>query len=340
MIKNSVTSRRESLRLPLRGDQYATIISVYAPTLQADPTTKEALYSELRSLLQRTKDADKIFILGDFNARVGRDHSIWPRVLGRHGIGNCNDSGRLLLELCSEHSLIVTNTLFQQKARFKTTWKHPRSKHWHLLDYILVRQKDVNDVLHTRVMPSADCDTDHRLVRATIRLTIKPAVKRRSPQIKTLQVNRLHQLKEEFQSELESKFAPTEDIETDREKMWQDLKDKLQKTTAEVAGFSSRESKDWFDENDEEIQQLLQDKRSCHQRVLSNPGNQEAKSSYRQACSTLQKQLRKIQNDWWLALAQRTQLYADTGNSRSLLTLCWEKGEVLGDLRDVVIVSM
>ena len=361
MIKNSVTSSLESLpvghsdrlmslRLPLRGDQYATIISVYAPILQADLTTKEALYSELRSLLQKTKDTDKIFILGDFNARVSRDHSIWPRVLGRHCIGNCNDNGRLLLELCSERSLIVTNTLFQQKARFKTTWKHPLSKHWHLLDYILVRQKDVKDVLHTRVMPSADCYTDHRLVRATI----KPAVKRRRPQIKTLQVNRLHLLKEEFQSELERTFAPTEDIETDPEKMWQDLKDTLQKTTAEVAGFSSRKNKDWFDENDEEIQQLLQDKRSCHQRVLSNPGNQEAKSSYRQApeldeppsLEEVKRAVKKIQAHKAPGIdGLPTEVYKYGGDQlleklTSLFTLCWEKGEVLGDLRDAVIVSM
>ena len=137
MIRNSIISRLDSLpvghsdrlmslRLPLLEDQYATIISVYAPTLQADPTTKESFYSELRSLLQKTKDTDKVFIMGDFNARVGRDHTIWPGVLGRHGIGNCNDNGRLLLELCAEHSLTITNTLFQQKARFKTTWKHPR----------------------------------------------------------------------------------------------------------------------------------------------------------------------------------------------------------------------
>ena len=308
-----------SLRLPLLEDQYATIISIYLPTLPADPTTKESFYSELRSILQKTNDTDKVFIMGDFNARVGRDHTIWPGVLGRHGIGNCNDNGRLLLKLCAEHSLTITNTLFQQKARFKTTWKHPRSKHWHLLDYILVRQKDVKDVLHARVMPSADCYTDHRLVCATARLIMRPAVKRKTPQIKTLQVDRLPLLKEKFQSELESKLAPTEAIDADPEKMWQDLKSTLQETTAKIVGFTTRKNKDWFDESDEEIQQLISDKRSCHQRVLSNPGYQAAKESYRQACCTLQKKLRKIQNDWWLALAQRTQRRCRHWKQQSLL---------------------
>lgn len=220
MINNSITKKLESLpvghsdrlmflRLPMQENQYAAIISVYAPTLQADPTTKESFYSELRSLLQKTNSADKIFILGDFNARVGRDHTICPGVLGLHGVGNCNENGRLLLELCAENSLTITNTLFQQKARFKTTWRHPRSKHWHLLDYILVRQNHARDVLHIRVMPSADCYTDHRLVRAIVRMIIKPTTKRKTPQIKTLQVDQLPLRKESFQREQDSPSRPT-----------------------------------------------------------------------------------------------------------------------------------
>lgn len=129
-----------SLCLPLRDNKYATLISAYAPTLEADPTTKEAFYSKFSSLLQRIEKSDKIVIMGDFNARVGKGHTTWTGVLGRHGIGNCNDKGLLFLELCAEHALAIINTLFHQKARFKTTWRHPRSKHCHLLDYIIVRE--------------------------------------------------------------------------------------------------------------------------------------------------------------------------------------------------------
>ena len=145
MIKNTIAGKLQnlpvghsdrlmSLRLPLREDKFVTIISVYAPTLQADPATKEAFYAELRTLLGQINKDDKILVMGDFNARVGRDFNVWPGVLGRHGIGNCNENGRLLLELCAEQGLSITNTLFQQRARFKTTWQHPLSKHWHLLD--------------------------------------------------------------------------------------------------------------------------------------------------------------------------------------------------------------
>lgn len=154
MIRDSIATKLASLpaghsdliismRLPLCDQQHATLFSVYAPTLQADPADKDKFYSDLRSLLQDVPANDKIVILGDFNARVGRDSETWKGVLGRHGVGSCNDNGRLLLELCAEQQLSITNTIFQQKDSLKTTWMHPRSKHWHLIDYIIVCQRDL-----------------------------------------------------------------------------------------------------------------------------------------------------------------------------------------------------
>ncbi|KAI8776452.1 craniofacial development protein 2, partial [Biomphalaria glabrata] len=110
------SDRLMSLRLPLDGSRYVTIISAYAPTLQAEPETKERFYADLRRVLCKVDTTDKLIIMVDLNARVKNDYSAWPGVLvGRHGIGNCNDNGRLLLELFSEAKLAITNTFFQQK---------------------------------------------------------------------------------------------------------------------------------------------------------------------------------------------------------------------------------
>ena len=157
MVRTSIASKLEnlptghsdrimSMRLSLKNKKYATLFSVYAPTLQAVPAEKDKFYSEFRRVLRNTSVDDKVIILGDFNARVGQDAVAWKGVLGRHGVGNCNDNGRLLLEFCMEQQLVVTNTIFQQKGSLKTTWMHPRSKHWHLIDYVLVLQRDLQDV--------------------------------------------------------------------------------------------------------------------------------------------------------------------------------------------------
>lgn len=226
-----------SLRLPIQGDQFVTLISVYSPTLQADLAVREEFYSDLHCLIARTDPKVKLIILGDFNARVGRDSQLWKGVLGRHGHGNCNDNGRLLLQFCSEHQLTISNTLFQQHERFKTTWRHPRSKHRHILDYIIVRQRDPRDVLHTRVMPSADCYTDHRLVRTKVALTFKPPPKRKGPQTKKLQVNGLHhsEIKAVFEAKLAERLQHPPN--PDPESQWQEFKTAVQETAAETLGF-------------------------------------------------------------------------------------------------------
>ncbi|XP_076467573.1 uncharacterized protein LOC143298578 [Babylonia areolata] len=363
MIKSSIASKLHSLpvghsdrimslRLPLTSNCFVSLFSVYAPTLQADAVTKEAFYSELSFLLRKVDKEDKILIMGDFNARVGRDHIIWPGVIGRHGIGNCNDNGRLLLEFCTKHSLSVTNTLFQQKARYKTTWKHPRSKHWHLLDYVLVRQRDIKDVLHTRVMPSADCYTDHRLVCAKVRLTVRPAIRRRGPPTKKLNVQQLLVKEEEFRKELEDRLKAevSSSQEPDPEEQWQRLKTALQNSAADVAGFS-RKNRDWFDENDVEIQNLIQEKRASHVRLLAIQDSSIEKIPQLPVKHDLdnpplfeevKSAIKKLKGGKAPGIdGLPAEVYVAGGDIvgeqlTSLFTLCWDKGVVPGDLRDAL----
>ena len=330
MMKTSIASKLEnlptghsdrimSMRLPLRNDQYVTLFSVYAPTLQAEPVEKDKFYSELRSQLQSTPANDKVIILGDFNARVGQDANAWKGVLGRHGVGNCNDNGRLLLEFCTEQQLVITNTIFQQKDSLKTTWMHPRSKHWHLIDYVLVRQRDLKDVLHTRVMPSAECHTDHRLVRCTLKLIFKPKPRKGGPPKKKFNLCKLQsaETKADFQAGLQSKLEEDHCLEDPcPETLWDQLKTAILQTSEEVLGFTTKKNKDWFDENNQEIQELLAKKRSAHQAHLAQPSCPEKKAAFRLVCSNLQRKLREIQNEWWTILAERTQLCADTGDYR------------------------
>ena len=141
-----VSDRIMTVRLPLSKDNFATIISVYAPTMTNPDENKEAFYNQLASVLSGIPRTDKLMLIGDFNARIGRENDKWPLVMGKHGIGKCNSNGELLLALCSEFELIVTNTMFKQKDECKTTWMHPRSRHWHMIDFIITRCRDKMDI--------------------------------------------------------------------------------------------------------------------------------------------------------------------------------------------------
>ena len=125
--------------------QYATFVSVYAPTLHTSEETKMAFYQGLRQLVSKIPPADKVIILGDFNARFEKDAETW-HVLGEHGVGKLNSNSLMLLQLCIEMGFQITNTVFQMKDNFKTTWMHPGSKQWHLIEFVLVRRRDIADV--------------------------------------------------------------------------------------------------------------------------------------------------------------------------------------------------
>ena len=168
-----VSDRIMTMRLPLSRDSFATIISVYAPTMTNPDENKEAFYNQLASVLSGIPHTDKLLLIGDFNARIGRENDKWPLVMGKHGIGKCNSNGELLLALCSEFELIVTNTMFKQKDERKTTWMHPRSRHWNMIDFIITRCRDKMDIHSTRVMRGANCWTDHQMLRSKVALRIR-----------------------------------------------------------------------------------------------------------------------------------------------------------------------
>jgi len=85
------------LRVRLSAKRHATLISAYAPTMSYSHEAKESFYEELANATRAVPRNDKLILLGDFNARVRRDSSAWPGVLGRHGIGKDNANGTLLL---------------------------------------------------------------------------------------------------------------------------------------------------------------------------------------------------------------------------------------------------
>ena len=88
-----------TVRLTLSKNRFATIVSVYAPTLDSSDNVKDRFYDTLYSTLRIISQNDKVILLGDFNASVGINHDIWHGVIGPHGVGNMNSSGFRLLSL-------------------------------------------------------------------------------------------------------------------------------------------------------------------------------------------------------------------------------------------------
>ena len=110
-----------------------TVIQVYARTSNAKEVKVERLYEDLHDLLELTpkkKKKDVLFIIGDWNAKVGSQEI--PGVVGVQ-----NEAGQRLREFCQENALVLANTLFQQHKRRLYTWTSPDGQYQNQTDYIL-----------------------------------------------------------------------------------------------------------------------------------------------------------------------------------------------------------
>ncbi|VDM02778.1 unnamed protein product, partial [Schistocephalus solidus] len=185
--------------------------------------------------------------------------------MGPHGLGSRNDNGHFLLRTCAEHRLLLTNTFFRLPMRQKATWLHPRSRHWHLLDYVLVRKRDRQDVLVTKAIPGDDGWTDHRLLISKRRLSLQP---RRRLQGNNELANRLANLS-------------VADVDISVENRWCQLRDTIQSTALDVLGRARHQHQDWFDDNDAAINALLVEKNQLHKAYVDRPTAANKTAFYR-----------------------------------------------------------
>ena len=100
-----------------------TVIQVYAPTSNTEEAEVEQFYEDLQDLLELTPKKDVLFIIGDWNAKVGSQET--PGVTVTFGLGIRNEAGRF----SQENALVIANTLFQQHKRRLYTWTSPDGQH-------------------------------------------------------------------------------------------------------------------------------------------------------------------------------------------------------------------
>ena len=100
-----------------------TVNRLYAPTSNAEEAEVKRFYEDLQDLLEVTPPKDVLFIIGNWNAKVGSQET--PGVTGKLTLGLQNEAGRRLTEFCQENALVIANTLFQQQKRRLYTWTSP-----------------------------------------------------------------------------------------------------------------------------------------------------------------------------------------------------------------------
>ena len=104
-----------------------TVIQAYPLTSNVEEAKVEQFYENLQDLTEITPKKDVLFIIGNWNAKVGSQEI--PRITGKLGLGVQNETGQRLTEFCQENTLVLANTLFQHHKRRLYTWTSPNGQH-------------------------------------------------------------------------------------------------------------------------------------------------------------------------------------------------------------------
>ena len=200
-----------------------TVIQAYALISNVEETEVEQLYEDLQDLLELTPKKDVLFIIGNWNPKVGSQET--PGVTGKFALGVQNEAGQRLIEFCQENALVIANTLFQQHKRRLYTGTSPDGQHQNQIDYILCSQRWSRSIQSAKTRPGADCGSDHELLIAKFRLILKKVGKTTRPFRYDL-----NQIPYYYTVEVRNKFKCLDLIDRVPDELWMEVHDIVEET--------------------------------------------------------------------------------------------------------------
>jgi hypothetical protein len=231
-----------------------SIINAHAPTEDKDDEEKDKFYLELETVYSQCPRHDIKTVLGDFNAKVGKEESNYPYA-GRNGLHEeCNGNGNKLVQFAATTDTIIGGTIFTHKNIYKVTWRSPDGSTTNQIDHILIQRKHSSDLKDVRCKRGVNVDSDHHLVMAKIQATISMNKTHKGQRVWKYNVQSLEneEVQQAFRNkimELKESTHADEESQKGIEKQWS-ICEKIMKEAAESAigkqGPPHRNA--WFDD--------------------------------------------------------------------------------------------
>ena len=210
MSFDSISDRIAWIKVRLTKRQTLKIIQVYAPTSSSSEQEIEEFYDDLSKIIEENK-TNYTMIIGDFNAKVGVARNSESSV-GKHGIGQRNERGDMLVNFAERNGLKITNTFFQKRKGRKWTWKSPNGTAKNEIDYIVTDK--IENIKDVTVVNKVDVGSDHRMVACRAKFEFqrernRMILKKCPREI----VNGISEYKEEIQNKFQLLWNPELDLE-------------------------------------------------------------------------------------------------------------------------------
>lgn len=270
-------------KLRLRGKfRNITIVAVYAPTEEADEGDKQLFYDQLAALVQKIPTYDLTVVLGDCNAKLGKEAYV-TSVGGAFSLHDeSNENGKLLAQFAAENQMVLKSTCFPHKKIHLGTWKIPGTNRANQIDHVMVLARHESSITQVQASRGPNCDSDHYLVKVILTERLANAQRRKPRARKRWNLGKFsdEEIKKDFQEEVSRKLAQAKTERSEEpsiEEMWQEISGAILDTTKEIIGESKPKDNEWYDD---ECQAAMEEKNKARMKLLKGRATRRAHEEY------------------------------------------------------------
>lgn len=294
-----------------------SIITCYAPTEDALDEEKERFYEQLQSALGNIPSHDMLIVAGDMNAKVGANNQQKERTMGKQGLGEMNNNGERLYQLCSENDLVIGGTTFQHRDVHKYTWTSPDGKTRNQIDHLIINRKWRRSLQDVKTKRGADVGSDHQLVigKLCLKLRKEKASKVRDRLYDTGKLKD-QDTRAEFQLEIRNRFRVLQDDEQDL--TIDNFNQAMNQAAEATLGYKRKHKESWISSGTwEKIAERKDIKKRLNQ-TKSERVKDQIKKRYTQADKEVKKSARKDKKKYIEDLTSEAERAAQRQDMRTL----------------------
>lgn len=276
-----------------------SLICAHAPTEDADEIVKDDFYYKLDVAYNSCPKHDIKIMLGDFNAKVGKEN-IFKGAIGSYSLhDNTNGNGMRLIDLATEMNMVISSTKFPHRRIHTATWVSPDQRTTNQIDHVLIDARHSSNIMDVRSFRGPNIDSDHYLVAARFRARLSNTNKHRRTMTPRTNVDALKSERaaidfaEAVSRNLES-VPPGESVE----EQWSSCAQSIKSAAESVLGYAPPHvKKEWFDE---ECKQAIDAKNSARLQCMQRRNTRQSWDQYsrkrRIATRLLRKKKRALEN--------------------------------------------
>ncbi|XP_049304006.1 uncharacterized protein LOC125776321 [Bactrocera dorsalis] len=310
----AVNERLATIRIKARFFNIS-LICAHAPTQEKDDVTKDAFYECLERTYVRCPRHDVKIVLGDFNARVGKE-DIFGTTVGKFSLHDeTSPNGLRLIDFAGARNMVICSTRFQHKKIYQATWLSPDRKTTNQIDHVVIDGRHVSSVLDVRALRGPNIDSDHYLVAAKIRTRLCAAKNARQQTQGRFDVEKLQSQHsaERFSTRLALLLSESTRQQLGIRELWDGISNSLRTAATETIGFRKVQKNSWYDE---ECRVAAERKQAAYLATLQSTTTRAGWDRYRELKREARRICRQKKKEAEMREYEQLDKLADRGNAR------------------------